>query len=502
MKAAITLSLLLFSVRVNAQPYSLKWSAENKLPPAEEIENVIAHTGKDIFVGTGKYLIKFNAETLTQTEPVKYPEPNNLPEMKGKNQTPIKTYYLNGKLWLLTTMGKGGKATGIYLSTINTESLQNNNDAKEICIINGSGAIGKGYYLPDDSAGILLKFYPEYTAGAFPPQFLFINKNGETDWEKTITQEELDKDIKIAEMKVDSKHNLVCITSEKIKKADKEDPASTVYSILVYDYKNKKLQKHKFDNEKYFYTDMKIVFNKEGNLNIIGLFSEENKQAKKDISAGTFCIGYDASFEKVLNKEYSYFKTEIIEKITKRNKIKNMNILEIVNDNEGNWIIFTEQQKSAASTFMDQSGDFKQLTTAFYYGSILILKYSNEGKLVSSSLFWKNQDEPGSWSKFLSALCFQNKGISYLIFNDDPANFKISSDTEPETMNRSYKSIGVVGMVKNDGSFSRAGKIFDAKEEDLALAPGFSKKVSADKCVLFARKAMGAKYKLGVITFQ
>ena len=164
--------------------------------------------------------------------------------------------------------------------------------------------------------------------------------------------------------------------------------------------------------------------------------------------------------------------------------------LELIHLNEmpdGNWRFVVEAQ------FLKEVGE----NSIPYRQNIIAGTMDATGKLISSALLTKTQRDGGGGS----ALCFDKKNATYMMYTDNPKNMQLpSNSTEIKEIYNVLKGHTLVAAYE-DNKITKLPEVFQF--EDIAFAPEYSKKVGRNKYLIISTASVNFyKFKIGLLTVK
>lgn len=299
-------------------------------------------------------------------------------------------------------------------------------------------------------------------------------------WSKEVTMPYTEFKMDIEDFSVDSKGNTYVLAKvyQGDKKRVKED-GFIVYDmeLLKYDSQSQALSTIKLQiAEKYLQT-VKLTETKEGNLTLVGFYSNGNK--KESGVDGIFMSKLTPDGKIVDVQSYNIPLEIINQNISKRAAAKNakkeadedgkgaqlprLEYRWIERRNDGSILIAGEQRTVIRREHRNKYGMVTHVTYTYYYEDILVTKIAPDGKLAWMKRLPKTQvgsRAPGG----LSFKYIENTDNHYFIYMDNVKNLNLPADREPA---RHSDGAGgyLTGYKVNDqsGSVSKVS-IFDSKD--------------------------------------
>ena len=242
--------------------------------------------------------------------------------------------------------------------------------------------------------------------------------------------------------------------------------------------------------------DVKLFVNPKGNLQIAGYYSNMVDL----IMAGTFSLEIDRKHGKILNQGLSPFDREFRVQFRPRGsnitetQLGMFNLNNVFSLSGDNTMLLSEKNYTETSTVFNPATGTYSIITIYNYDDILISVIDPSSKIKYTLHIPKFQSSTSSSDNYTSFLSFRGKKETYLIYNDDQRNEKLSIDSEKGYRQLTTPSNSEAMLI----SISDSGKaiktpLFTTNDFKEVFNPGFYYKTS-DGVIITAINGYETRY--------
>ncbi len=508
---------LLFCGIINAQ--NITWGNEIKQEKGKSQAGIIAEDSEAFYVSGFKSkkvlfgykrtftIEKYNNKDMTLVYSKLVPNP----QINGEETDIESIIYVDGQFVIFSTLDKKEtKTQAAYAHKMSTDCVLEL-DYVELGEVGIKSKIKKGFFeykISENNKYFLVVEVPpfdKYASEKF--NYRVFDKDFKIIWKSEIELPYKDKNFLISDFFLDNNANVFMLAKvfpelEKGEKRDKSQPNSNKV-ILSYDHKSSTLKEYvlKVGDSK-FPTDMSY-FIEGGKLKVCGFYSENVRTYS---AAGVFYLAIDLDSKQVQESTFQPFTKEFIAKYVgdrKANKIdglSNFDIKTIIKDGSGGFSFIAEYYQ-----FIQRCSTHNGVTTCtyhYYYNDLIVVKVDNKGLIEWTEKISKAQhsvNDGGYYSSYIAGL---NNGKLYIIFNDNPKNFKpLAEDPYSRKIMSPKPKKSVCALVTMDlktGSFTRE-LLFTNKDSKTILRPKIYRQLSDNEIYVYAIRS--SLYKFGKITF-
>lgn len=525
----LTFSLALSSTIIGQEKsnkVNIKWGPEQKESKKSTLSDIIGHDE------TGFYALKTQLKNLgfsaiitlehfnkelekTKSVEIELKEKKNYKRLEG-------VYQLNNKLYLLTSIiDKKNKINRLFIETINKQTLQLNNDSKEVASIDYAthrkfNAGTFNYKLSRDSSKVLIYYNLPYEKGkkekfGFQVYDNLLNKL----WEKEVELPYLEELFEVENYRVTNEGNvyLLGVIFKEKRRVKRQGEPNYKYQVLSYTNNGNTLTEYPIVVEDHFLTDMIITINENKDIICGGFYSAKGTFTVK----GSYFLKIDGKTKEIKAKSFNEFGIDFItQNMTERQEKKSKKkaekgkkpelykyyLDEIILKDDGGAVLIGEQFYIVTVTHTytnPNGGTTTTYTNYYYYNDIIVVNIDSDGNIVWTEKVPKRQrtvNDGGFYSSYTTTVV--NDKI-YFVFNDNPKNIEYKGEGKIYNFNRSKESLVVIVEMNSEGKQSREA-LFSAKEVEVLIRPKVCEQISKTELILFGQKKK--THKFARVTFK
>jgi hypothetical protein len=436
-------------------------------------------------------------------------------EYKRKTRDFEDLVMVGGKLYFLTSFNNRGRRKNyLFRQEVDKKTLQPNRKLIKMGEIDSRDEYRDGAFslvVSSDSSNVLVYSQLPYERRQ-PERFNFqvFDQDFNLKWTKDIALPYADGGFTVEEYRVDDEGNvylLGIIYSDS--RLERGGSPTYQYTILAYRNNGEDFQEYRVGLKEKFVTDLTFRIDRKGDLVCTGFYSERGTTSVK----GTYYFKLNAETSEVVTQGLMAFDFEFLtEDLSDRSKrraaeaeregdkerspeLYRFSLDELILRSDGGALLVAEQFYRYERMFRYWDGTFR--TDYFYhYNDIIVVNIKPNGEIEWATRIPKRQEtinDGGYYSSYAMSIV---RDKIYLIFNDNPRNFREGND-------RLYNYNGknsVIALVelRKDGNYS-AFPLSSARDTDVVTRPVICKQIGSRKMMVYGE--WGSRYRFGVLDF-
>jgi hypothetical protein len=434
----------------------------------------------------------------------------------------------NNQIYLFSSLkDEKQKKNILFVQSVNTTSLEVNNDSKEIAKIDfsecsNSNAGSFGYKISRDSSKLLIYAdLPCHKKEKAKIGCTVLDNSMKEVWKKQITFPYEDEEFNVTDYKVDNQGNIHVLAV--VDKEKQKGEADYKYDVLSYYNNGTDLSEYAAELKGKYIGQMKIEVTDDAVV-CSGFYSNKNHGAiirESNIFntiRGTYFLKIDKKTKNVVSEKSKDFSVELLgqnlsekeqKKLEKKDskgkdvEIAGCYLKDLVIKDDGGVVLVGEQSqgttsKNSTTTTTDGiTGSTEHTTTVtsngFLCNDIVVINISKDGEVSWGQKISKKQLISADYLPQSSYCLSIVKNKVCIIFNDNPKN--IDNKPGDQILNYyGYNGIPILIMFDDKGKQTREALLETKKEVGVLVEPALSKQVAPNQVVLFGQKGKTQKF--------
>ena len=502
-----------FCLHPYAQKGKLAWGdLEKKTRLAPSMSQVLYGEGTDIITLGFKEQGKTLTPVITRFDE-KLDQQNEKELFANEKDVNFHSFFnLKGSLVMFTKQyDKDEKFTSFFATLIDPVSLgvTATKEVGKFDAISKKNQANIRMSISPDTSSVLILANAPYAKNESEKFFISVWDNKmNKKWDKMITLPYPDKYVAVDQFQVSNEGDVyvMCkhydreVTSEKVKEDGKVIP-SYKYKIFIYSKNGGAPTEHTMDFQGKFVHGATLLFNSDGNVTLLGLYTSYYNSNV----TGHFMATFDKNTKLVNVKKMEQFPREELINLVKKddcasNQEKNPGLFNSFSikgtnkRNDGSLDMIIEYNYMYIHRY--KSGYYYYEYPVYVANDIVVINYKKDGKVVYTRVP-KAQTTPFN-GDFIS-FKWMNQGNSLLLFyNDSQSNLERDLTKGPKKLKKVNKSDFVMAVINEKGELQRQ-TVFSNKGMDVIAKITSCQPVTATTLIIYAE--MGKRHQFGSLKF-
>ncbi len=517
---SIIISILLIccgfiQAKSQGRSFSVELGKLFEISPKLSVNDIVAHDSSGIFVvRKSKEGINQESNYTLEHYNSEYSLKNSLDldHMDERHETILsKIIHWNNKLYVFySTVDQRSKLISLCAKELNKQTLKPRTGNKLIRQFSTAGKnknlYSKSYYrFSADSSKLLICCglpYADYDSESF--SFIVLDITLNVAWQRTIDIPYSDDLFDVKSFRVDNQGNAYLLGAVYNQKRKETRNGLLNYSFEIFACRDNGSTVHHYpiNLKDKFLTDMQIEILDNQNIACAGFFSLGSATS----IIGAYFIEFSSSENQVKAKSFKDFEFSLITQNVRSKELKKSikkkeqgippelyqyELDKMQFDKDRNIILIGEQlYVKEERTYM--SNGLSINSTHYNNDDIIVVKISTKGDVLWAQKIPKSQhsiNSVGFYSSYCSAII---GGDTFIIFNDNPENFKENNVGRPADY-LSAESVSIIIRIDQNGKMSKQ-PIFDSADQDLKIRPKICEQISENEIILFGQKGKKQRF--------